>query len=222
MKSFSDYYDSNKKEYKYTLKIASCDLDETQKEKIKSCLEKYNLSTDITYKKTPLQENPLDFPNIKHTEVHIADFTIAYPMTSDTLRKEIGEYSSINECCVVVYTENDPRKAVTADFVYRNSPEFKEDYVPAVGSEEQWEAEPKYGEEYNKEFLDTLNKKAKDRKVTVVTNTLIPPAKTDGSTVTGNETGKQNTTAVLNAANIPKKYTERKGPNTLFSKNGGN
>lgn len=216
MKSFSDYYQNNKKEYSYKLKIAMCDMEEDKKACLEKCLKKYDMSGSLSFKKTPLQENPMDFPNIRNSEVYIAEVTILYPASPEALRQELSDQSGINLSQIAVYSKNDPRLADEQNYLDRNSPEFKENYKTVLGNEQEWPEEAPYGDAYNKDFLKDLVNKKKERREDVVTNSLIPDQKVDASTHSGEEQGKQNNKAVLNKTFH---RVENNKKNTMMSRN---
>lgn len=218
MNNFADYYNQKKKDYQYKVKVALCDFSEDQKECIEASLQKYDISGKITYKKTPIQESPLDFPSLSNVEVHIAEITLQYPASPETLRQYLADASGINLSCIAVYTLNDPRLQDQEDYLHRKTPEFKDGYVPALGSD--YEADDNshlYGDKRNMELLKDLEKARKARPDNTVINALSQKQKTDGSTAAGNETGAQGTNTPLTKVDI-----ERFTPNkkvTLFSKN---
>lgn len=218
MSSFADYYNQKIKEYNYKLKIASCDFTDDHKMCIEKSLQKYDLKGKIAYKKTPLQENPMDFPNLRNVEVYIADITTEYPASPEALRTYLANQSGINVACIAVYNKADPRLQDQEDYLYRKSPEFKDNYEPALGSDyEREDNSHMYGDKYNTKFLKDLEQNRKEREYNTVTNSLIPAQKTDGSTVTGPEKGAQGKDTVLTKMEV-----QRYSPNkkvTLFSRN---
>lgn len=175
--TFLDYIDSAQREYNYTIKIATPVLSADMKGVVENCLQKYNLKSAPTYKETPIQQSPLDFPQLSNTKVYIADITVAYPITSDALRKYISANIGITEGQIAVYTENDPRHSLTDEAVEKGS----DDYQPEtkLGSEMKFDPEPAYGEAYNSGFLKELSDIAAKRKAEVVTNDLIPEQKVE-------------------------------------------
>jgi len=189
--TFLDYIDSTKREYKYTIKIATPVLSKDMQGVIESCLGKYELKSATAYKETPLQESPLDFPQLRNTKVFICDIVLAYPSTSDFLRKYISSHIGITEGQIAVYTESDPRHDLTSEYVEKSKP----DYQPEtnLGNEMKFESEPAYGEAYNSGFLKELAAHAATQKSEPVTNDLIPaqqtdPAPTQDNTSTTNDT----------------------------------
>src|SRR6056297_1589773 len=170
-KSFNQYYlQESAKEYSYKLKLAAHDVTEEQKDKLESALQKYDLRSISTYKDTPIQQSPLDFPNVKNTKVFVTEIVLGYPVTTDMLRRYVSDKVCMDECCVAVYSGNDPREAYTEQWLERNSEEYKENCKPFLGSDLEETEVPAYGDEYNKNFLADLAAERKERKMHTVEN----------------------------------------------------
>lgn len=175
--TFLDYIGSAQREYKYTVKIATPVLSADMKSVIESCLGKYDLKSSSAYKETPLQESPLDFPQLRNTKVFICDIVLAYPATSDFLRKYISSHIGITEGQIAVYTESDPRIDLNTEYLEKSDP----DYQPELNLSQpmKFEPEPAYGEAYNSGFLKELAAHSAAQKSEPVTNDLIPAQQTD-------------------------------------------
>lgn len=184
-KSFASYVAEVKTEYKYVLKFALHEMTDEMIDKLEACLAKYDLKTASAFRQTPIQENPLDFPNVRNTAVFICDIAMGYPASLDFLRTYICNSLAISPALLAVYSENDPRQIETDLYVDRNSPEFKEKYKTRLGSyHEAVEGEGEgYGDKYNVSFLKELEKVSKERKVVTVENPLSPAASEDHSTL---------------------------------------
>src|SRR4249920_399815 len=85
-KSFVHYVAENKTEYKYVLKFAVNEMTDEMIDLLEAGLAKYELKSASAFRKTPIQESPLDFPNVKFTPVFICDITLGYPGSLDFLR----------------------------------------------------------------------------------------------------------------------------------------
>jgi hypothetical protein len=153
---------------------------------LEASLKKYDLKKASSFRKTPIQESPLDFPNIKNTPVFICDLTLGYPGSLDFLRTYLCNSMGISPAQLAVYSENDPRQIETDLYLDRNSPEYKAKYKTRLGSDYEEvpgaEAEA-YGEKYNTGFLQELEKVRKERVLTTVNNPLSPNETTDHSTL---------------------------------------
>ena len=182
-KSFTSYVAETKTDYNYVLKFAVQEMSDEMIDMLESCLKKYELVKASAFRKTPIQESPLDFHNIKNTPVFTCDLTMGYPASLDFLRTFLCNNMGISPAQLAVYSDNDPRQIETDLYLDRNSPEFKKKYKTRLGSDyEETETVP-YGEKYNTSFLQELEKVSKERSVTTVVNPLSPAEKTDHSTL---------------------------------------
>jgi hypothetical protein len=185
-KTFKGYVAESKTEYKYVLKFAVNEMTDVMIDQLEAGLAKYDLKSASSFRKTPIQESPLDFPNVKNTAVFICDLTLGYPGSLDFLRIYVCNCVGISPALLAVYSENDPRQIETDLYLDRNSEEYKKKYKTRLGSDYEQvpgaEAET-YGEKYNTNFLKELEKVRKEREVTIVDNPLSPAAKTDHSTL---------------------------------------
>ena len=180
-KSFVRYVAEIKSEYNYVLKFAVHDMTDKMIDSLESCLKKYELITASSFRKTPIQESPLDFPNVKNTEVYICDISLGYPASLDFLRTYICNTLCISPLLLAVYSECDPRQIETDLYVDRTSPEYKAKYKARLGADYETEDAPKYGAEYNIGFLQELEKVREEREITIAENPLSIAASTDHS-----------------------------------------
>jgi hypothetical protein len=183
-KSFVSYVAETKSEYKYVLKFAVSEMTDDMVDMLESSLKKYELKSASAFRKTPIQESPLDFPNVKNTPVFTCDLVLGYPGSLDFLRTYICSNLGISPALLAVYSENDPRQIETDLYIDRNSPEYKSKYKTRLGSDYEETSAPAYGEKYNTEFLKELAKVSKERQVTTVENPLSPAQSVDHSTLT--------------------------------------
>jgi len=170
MKSFLELLESNKKEYKFTVKLACADVDSSMLDRMEDCLGKYEMVSASKFKKSPTQKNPLDFPRVKNSEVHTSDVVTNYPCTSDLLLTQLSQALEMPLTNIVVYTENDPRAAYdegdeeTGEYVARHGTEYtKEEEVDATGLDGQSQADA---------ALDAGIEARKDRRIDKVFNDL--------------------------------------------------
>jgi hypothetical protein len=182
-KSFTSYVAETKTAYKYVLKFAVNEMTDAMVDSLETSLKKYDLKSASSFRKTPIQESPLDFPNVKNTPVFICDLVLGYPGSLDFLRTYVCNNLGISPGQLAVYSENDPRQIETDLYLDRNSPEFKAKYKTQLGSDyEGGEAVP-YGEAYTTGFLKELEQVRKERPIVTVNNPLSPNASTDHSTL---------------------------------------
>ena len=219
METFAEYYNAAKKEFKYTIKLASNAPSEDTIGKIEATLQKYNLKSMSAVKKTPIQLEPIDFPNIRSSEVHIVDVVLEYPVTPDALLRKVAEAAEVSEQAVAVYAENDARHQYVDEWNERmtNNDEFRDNYKTKLDNPEDWEPEPDYGEKYNTSFLKTLKKVQDDSTISGYVDGT--GGTTDDVTVTGDETSNINNDAVLKDRwRDAGENTPKKGKNTMMSK----
>lgn len=184
-KSFATYVAEYKTEYKYVLKFAVNEMSDAMVDVLEASLAKYELVQASAFRKTPIQESPLDFPNVKNTAVFICDLTLKYPASLDFLRTYICSSMGVSPALLAVYSTNDPRQIETDLYIDRNSAEYKTKYKARLGTdhEETEDDLEKNPAVYNTSFLKELEQVRKDQKVTIVNNPLSPAETIDHSTL---------------------------------------
>jgi hypothetical protein len=182
-KSFVNYVAESKTSYNYVLKFAVHDMTDTMIDCLEACLKKYNLISASSFRKTPIQESPLDFPNVKNTPVFMCDISMDYPASLDFLRTYVCNSLNISPAMLAVYSENDPRQIETDLYIDRTSSEYKAKYKARLGADYEETDKPAYGTEYNIGFLKELEKVRKEREVTIAENPLSQKETTDHSTL---------------------------------------
>ena len=94
MSTFKEYLSESVKTYEFKIKIAG-DLPEGFDNAMKSALSKYDCASISKGKRTPIQESPLDFPEMKNTHVTIFDVTCRYPATPQALTEYLSDQLKI-------------------------------------------------------------------------------------------------------------------------------
>jgi hypothetical protein len=184
-KVFKEYFSENQKEYRFTLKLAVDVVTEKMMDKLESALARYEIKSATAFKRTPIQESPLDFPNVRNTPVYISEIVTVYPASRDFLETYISSALGITEQSVVVYSDNDPRGLETEFHLDVTSQEYKENYNPVLGEEgyendiTNEEASELYGEKYNTEFLKQLQAARDMRTVDIIESPLSLPEEND-------------------------------------------
>lgn len=107
MKSFVEHLMESKKTYKFKVKVAG-ELPEGFADRLEMNLKKYDLINISSGKKTPIQESPLDFPQLQNMEVTTYEVEVNYPTTSHTLKHYLAQNCSIHEGHIIVKGEFDP------------------------------------------------------------------------------------------------------------------
>lgn len=154
MKTFKEHLLESAKKYDFRIKIAG-DFTTEQESNLKSALDKYSVSGWKKASKTPIQELPLDFPQVKNCEVSIYEVTLDYPTTQHELTEFIANHCKINRSHLAVRRPGEPSEeyqhvedkkregALLTDPDYKEAPNAKfEDY---------------YGDKYNTGFVKELN-----------------------------------------------------------------
>jgi hypothetical protein len=108
MKNFKDYITGKKKTYDFKIKVAG-ELPAKFESVLKTALEKFSVDS-FTKSKTPVQKNPLDFPNLENQEVHIFEICLNYPVIPPVLREYISEKTSVPEAMIIVRGANEPEE----------------------------------------------------------------------------------------------------------------
>jgi hypothetical protein len=164
--------ESFKKEYSFRVKIAA-DCKPEHLDIIESCLAKYNVVSVAAFKRTPIQENPMEFVRAKGvkliSEVCSTDVVLKYPVHERILEVWLAVHLGLDHDRVLCYNVKDPRRAEADNAAERT--EYNEDRSvteadAVLAKEDQTHYEMQnedldfatFGEEYNKKFLDTLAK----------------------------------------------------------------
>ena len=130
MRSFTEVLTESKKTYEFKIGVAG-PLPEDFTDKLETCLKKYNVSNMTSGKKTPIQERPLDFPQLSNMEVTYYELAVEYPTTSQVLQEYIAKCCSCDQAYVIVRNANDPREEYQEDHM-----DDKEPYVSKLETEE--------------------------------------------------------------------------------------
>lgn len=111
MKSFKHYLTESKKVYEFKIKIAG-DLPQGFDKALKASLSQFNVESMGKSVRTPIQESPMDFPGVKHTEVTTFSVGLSYPTTSPVVKSAIAQILKIEESRVLVRTNGEEAEAV--------------------------------------------------------------------------------------------------------------
>jgi len=109
MKSLKEYITESKKTYPFKVGVAG-ELPENFQEHLKTCLEKYKVSNITAGKKTPIQERPLDFPQLQNMEVTYFEFELNYPTTTQVLQEYVGKCCLVDQSHIIVRSPNEPQE----------------------------------------------------------------------------------------------------------------
>lgn len=107
MRSFKEILTESKKTYKFKIGVAGV-LPEGFQDRMETALKRFGLLNINSGKKTPIQERPLDFPNLTNTEVTYWDVELGYPTTDLVIKEYLGQVCSVHESKIVVRTPGSP------------------------------------------------------------------------------------------------------------------
>jgi hypothetical protein len=166
--------ESFNKEYGYRLKFAA-DCGSEHMDMLEKCLAKYNLISITPFKRTPIEENPQEFYRVKGTqctsEVCSTDVVLKYPVNERILEVWCSVNLDLPHERILAYNVKDPRRIESemaeekakADADRQVSEEDavlnNEDQAHYEKQNEDLDfAKAHFGEEFNKKFLDELEK----------------------------------------------------------------
>lgn len=163
MKSFTEYLieSADEKKYAFKIKIAG-DLPENCEDCMETALQKYKVSRFTKGKSTPIQENLLDFPNVKNAAMTVFEAEVDYPATSAVVAELISSATGIGKDCIRVRT---PQEEANWEVEHEHAVQ-KEDSKEAkalLGQDYEKTKEPVLaGDKYVSNFLKDLAKSRKD------------------------------------------------------------
>ena len=168
MKKFTDYLVESEKTYEFKLKVAG-DLPEGFNDRLKTALEKYSVVNISSAKKTPIQESPLDFPNLQNMEVHHIEFSVKYPTTSHVLQSYLGEMCSVPASHLRVRAPGEPTEE------YQEKIDDNNTYETLLGKEDLGgeSAQDSVGENRVMDLLKELEKARSENEYSPVANTPV-------------------------------------------------
>ena len=109
MRSFKELLTESKKTYEFKIGVAG-PLPEGFADRMETVLKKFNVSNMTAGKKTPIQERPLDFPQLQNMEVTYFEVALEYPTTSQVLQEYLGNACTVDQSKIIVRNTNDPRE----------------------------------------------------------------------------------------------------------------
>jgi len=109
MKSFAEYLTESKKLYSFKIGVAG-PVPEHFEDMVETALQKYAVQKMSPGKKTPIQERPLDFPQLENMEVTYYEVDLTYPTTSNVLQEYIGQVCSVPQSHIIVRNPNEPQE----------------------------------------------------------------------------------------------------------------
>mgnify|MGYP000243911760 CR=1 FL=1 len=114
MRSFNEILTESKKTYEFKVGVAG-DMPDEFESKMKTALEKYDVVNMSKGKKTPIQERPLDFPQLQNMEVTYFEVELNYPTTQQVLQEYLGQSCKIHQSYIIVRNMNAPQEEYQAE-----------------------------------------------------------------------------------------------------------
>ena len=155
MKNFKEHLQESilAKKYDFRVKVAG-GFTADQEAKLKTMLERFKIDAFKKVGTTPIQQLPLDFPQLKNCEVNIYEVTLDYPTTQQELTEYLTQGLEVSRQNLVVRRPGEPSEEYQheepkRDGALLNDPDYKEAGSPKF--------EEYYGTEYNKSFVKELN-----------------------------------------------------------------
>ena len=109
MRSFTEILTESKKTYEFKIGVAG-PLPEGFEDTLETIFKKFGANNLTSGKKTPIQERPLDFPQLQNMEVTYFEAEVEYPTTSQVLQEYVGKCCGIDQAYIIVRNINDPRE----------------------------------------------------------------------------------------------------------------
>jgi len=114
MKRLIEYLTESSKTYPFKIGVAG-DIPEGFNDSLRSAMEKFSVASISVGKKTPIQQHPLDFPQMENTEVTYWDVEIKYPTTDAVLQEYLSNTCTISKSKIVVRNANSPLEKQSPD-----------------------------------------------------------------------------------------------------------
>lgn len=106
---FEKYLAEAKKIYEFNIGIAG-ELPANCVDDLETCLNRYSVASMSAGKKTPIQERPLDFPQLNNCEVTYYEVGLNYPTTPQVLGEYITQCCDISRSHLIVRNVNEPQE----------------------------------------------------------------------------------------------------------------
>jgi hypothetical protein len=178
MKSFKEYLTESKKIYEFKIKIAG-DLPPGFENDVKLGLDKFDVQSISKPKRTPIQESPIDFPNVKFSEISVFDVVLNYPTTSQVVKEALAQAIRVNESKILVRTLGEEAEA-TMNGQFMAKPDGKGSLLNTPELEQVPGAQELVGEKRVMSFLKDLNATKHDlEEVTGTNDQLFVKGKTE-------------------------------------------
>ena len=129
MKHLKEYITESKKTYEFKVGIAG-DIPEDFEKNLRTAMEKFHVVNMSAGKKTPIQERPLDFPQLQNMEVTYFEVEVNYPTTQAILQEYVGQQCCVEQSHIIVRNANEAQEIEQQEMAKQ-----PETYTPKIGSE---------------------------------------------------------------------------------------
>jgi hypothetical protein len=106
MKKYSDYLTEAYNGKTYEFKIGIAGDNEGVAEALEVALRKFGVTNVTPGKKTPIQERPLDFPQLQNEEVTYYEATVTYPTHDEALQEYLSYNINVPRSHIIVRNMN--------------------------------------------------------------------------------------------------------------------
>jgi hypothetical protein len=155
MKNFKEHLSESFANRKHIFRVKVAGTFSTEQEaKLKTMMERYQVDSFKKVAVTPVQQFPLDFPQVRNCEVSIFEVTVEYPTTQQELTEYLTAGLGVANQNLAVRRPGEPSEEYQHEEPKRegallNDPEYKEAGSPQF--------EDYYGDKYNSGFVKELN-----------------------------------------------------------------
>jgi hypothetical protein len=159
------------KQYAFRVKMA-CDCGSSEMDMLEHVLQKYKFMKATPWKRTPIEENPVEFVRAKGvhmiSEVSSTDIVLQYPVNQRILEVWLAVSFGLPHERVLVYGIKEPRMVDNTVSEERAAADLdrmpeKDKAKLSTEPEKASNEELLFGEQYNKKFLDELAKLKKEK-----------------------------------------------------------
>lgn len=152
---------AEEKKYAFKIKIAG-PLPENCEDCMEAALQKYKVSRFTKGKSTPIQENLLDFPEIKNAEMTVFEAEVDYPATSAVILELISSATGIGKDCIRVRTpQEEANWEIEHEHDLQKEDEKKDSKALLHSDYEKSDVKDLVGEKFVTGFLKGLTKMPK-------------------------------------------------------------
>jgi len=156
MKKYNEYLTEAYNNKTYDFKIGVAGDNDGIADALETALKKFGVTNITPGKKTPIQERPLDFPQLQNEEVTYYEATITYPTHAEALQEYLGYNIGRSQSHIMVRNMNAPQE------VYQEIDEGPYDIKLTKEDMGGESAQDKVGDSHVMDLLKELEKARKE------------------------------------------------------------